>query len=109
VRRVSRYPARQCSSIDRQRNSQSSASPSYCNERLGASDGGLILMRQMMREALAAVERGEDPPCIIRDPARQRVVFSQKSSMMKEKTPDANYALGYAKATERGRAHAPEA
>ena len=38
------------------------------NEHLGVSDGGIIQMRQMMRESLAAVEQGKDPLCVIRDP-----------------------------------------
>ncbi len=62
-------------------------------ERLGASDGGIILMRQMMREALAAVARGEDPPAIIRDPARQCVDFPQKSDHMYQRQDDVSYAV----------------
>jgi hypothetical protein len=56
-------------------------------------------MRQMMRESLAALDRGEDPLCIIRDPARQTVIFPQKSTMMQEKQADVDYALGFADAT----------
>jgi 5,5'-dehydrodivanillate O-demethylase len=63
------------------------------NEHIGASDGGIILARQMMREAMAAVEAGEDPPAIIRDPARQVVNFPQKSSMMAQRQEDVSYAL----------------
>jgi 5,5'-dehydrodivanillate O-demethylase len=62
-------------------------------ERLGASDGGIILMRQMMREALAAVARGDDPPAIIRDPARQYVDFPQKSDHMYQRQEDVSYAI----------------
>jgi 5,5'-dehydrodivanillate O-demethylase oxygenase subunit len=62
-------------------------------ERLGASDGGIILMRQMMREALAAVAAGEDPPCIIRDPAQQIVDFPQRSMMLEERSTDADYSM----------------
>jgi hypothetical protein len=69
------------------------------NERLGVSDGGIILMRQMMRESLAALDRGEDPLCIIRDPARQTVIFPQKSTMMQAKQADVDYALGFAGAS----------
>jgi hypothetical protein len=39
------------------------------SEHLSASDGGVILVRQMMREALAAVAAGEDPIGVLRDPA----------------------------------------
>jgi 5,5'-dehydrodivanillate O-demethylase len=65
------------------------------NEHLGVSDGGIIAMRQMMREAMAAIEAGKDPLCIIRDPARQKIVFPQKSTMMAQKQDDADYALGF--------------
>ncbi|HZU04937.1 MAG TPA: Rieske 2Fe-2S domain-containing protein [Chloroflexota bacterium] len=61
-------------------------------EHLGVSDGGIILMRQMMREALAAVEAGHDPPAIIRDPARQVVRFPQKSEMMRQRQAGVSYA-----------------
>jgi 5,5'-dehydrodivanillate O-demethylase len=66
------------------------------NEHLGVSDGGIILMRQMMRDSLAAIREGRDPLCIIRDPAQQLVDFPQKSSMMAAKQADADYTLGYA-------------
>ncbi len=62
-------------------------------EHLGASDGGIILMRKMMREALAAVATGRDPPCIIRDPAKQIVDFRQQSTMMAQKQGDVSYAM----------------
>ena len=39
--------------------------------------GGIVLMRRMMRESLAAVAAGRDPLCIIRDPGRQIVEFRQ--------------------------------
>ena len=45
------------------------------NEHLGVSDGGIIQMRKMMREALAAVAAGKDPLCVIRDP-RSRMSIS---------------------------------
>ena len=72
------------------------------NERLGASDGGLILMRQMMRESLAAVEQGKDPLGIIRDAAKQAICFPQRSSMMQERQADVSYALSYTTATGGG-------
>jgi 5,5'-dehydrodivanillate O-demethylase len=65
------------------------------NEHLGVSDGGIIQMRQMMRESLAAIEAGNDPLCIIRDPAQQKVVFPQKSTMMEQKSKDADYSMGF--------------
>jgi nitrite reductase/ring-hydroxylating ferredoxin subunit len=39
-------------------------------EHLASSDRGVILVRQALRHATAAVARGEDPPGILRDPAR---------------------------------------
>ena len=65
------------------------------NEHLGVSDGGIIQMRQMMRESLAAIEAGKDPLCIIRDAAQQKIVFPQKSTMMAQKSKDADYTLGF--------------
>ena len=64
------------------------------NEHIGASDGGIIMVRQMMREAMAAVEAGEDPLAIIRDEAQQVVIFPQKSDMMSQRQEDVEYALG---------------
>jgi 5,5'-dehydrodivanillate O-demethylase len=65
------------------------------NERLGVSDGGIILMRQMMRESLEAVAAGKDPLCIIRDPAQQHITFPQKSSMMNVQQPEVDYSVDY--------------
>jgi 5,5'-dehydrodivanillate O-demethylase len=67
------------------------------NEHLGVSDGGIIAMRQMMRESLAAVAEGKDPLCIVRDPTKQNIDFPQKSSMMEAKREDVGYALGMSK------------
>jgi 5,5'-dehydrodivanillate O-demethylase len=63
------------------------------NEHLGVSDGGIIEMRRMMRESLAAVAAGKDPLCIIRDPAMQRIDFPQRSTMMAERQADVGYAM----------------
>jgi 5,5'-dehydrodivanillate O-demethylase len=63
------------------------------NEHLGVSDGGIILMRQMMREALAAVAEGKDPPAIIRDPAQREIIFPQKSDHMFSRQADVVYAI----------------
>jgi len=73
------------------------------NEHLGVSDGGIIAMRQMMRESLAALEEGRDPLCIVRDPAKQRITFPQKSSMMEQKQADADYTLGFVATRSEGR------
>jgi 5,5'-dehydrodivanillate O-demethylase oxygenase subunit len=63
------------------------------NEHLGASDGGIILVRQMIREALAAVAAGADPLAIIRDPARQTIDFPQHSPMMQQRQENVSYAI----------------
>jgi len=41
-------------------------------EALGTTDAGVILFRKMLQRELAKVERGEDPMCIVRDPARNK-------------------------------------
>jgi 5,5'-dehydrodivanillate O-demethylase oxygenase subunit len=41
-------------------------------EALGTTDAGVILFRKMLQRELAKVERGEDPMCVIRDPARNK-------------------------------------
>jgi len=64
-------------------------------EHLGASDGGIVLMRQMMREALAAVAAGQDPLGVIRDEAGQTIDFPQKSSMMEQRQADVDYAANW--------------
>jgi 5,5'-dehydrodivanillate O-demethylase len=75
------------------------------NEHLGVSDGGIIQMRQMMRESLALVAAGKDPLCVIRDPAKQRVDFQRNAGSFQEKREDVGYALGYADRTQ-AEAHA---
>jgi hypothetical protein len=39
-------------------------------ERLGTSDKGVILYRNLLMEQIEKVERGEDPMGVIRDPAK---------------------------------------
>ncbi len=39
-------------------------------ERLGTSDKGVILFRQLIEEQIRRVEQGEDPLGVIRDPAK---------------------------------------
>ncbi len=67
------------------------------NEHLGVSDGGIILMRKMMRESLAAVAQGSDPLCIIRDPAEQAVEFRQQASLMQQRQDGVFYARAFTK------------
>ncbi|MBM3486790.1 MAG: Rieske 2Fe-2S domain-containing protein [Alphaproteobacteria bacterium] len=39
-------------------------------ENLALSDTGVVLMRKMLKDGLKAIEQGEDPPNIVRDPAQ---------------------------------------
>jgi len=64
------------------------------NEHLGVSDAGIVMMRQMMRQSLAAVAEGRDPLCVIREPAKQVIDFLQKSEHMHRGQADRNYAIG---------------
>ena len=70
------------------------------NEHLGVSDGGIIQMRKMMRDALAAVKNGDDPFGVIRDPAKQNVDFRQKAAAMNERRDTGDYAGGLGQAAE---------
>jgi 5,5'-dehydrodivanillate O-demethylase oxygenase subunit len=51
-------------------------------EHLSASDAGITKLRQMMREALAAVAAGEDPQYVIRDPARQFLPYTASATSL---------------------------
>ncbi|MBI1847801.1 MAG: Rieske 2Fe-2S domain-containing protein [Candidatus Rokubacteria bacterium] len=54
-------------------------------EHLSASDRGIILLRQMLQEGLAAVEAGRDPLGVVRDEASNRViVFDTHADMFGE-------------------------
>jgi hypothetical protein len=70
------------------------------NEHLAVSDGGIIEMRKMMRESLAAVAEGKDPLCVIRDPGKQNVDFQRNAGSFQEKRDDVGYALGYGERTQ---------
>jgi 5,5'-dehydrodivanillate O-demethylase len=43
-------------------------------EFLAASDRGIMMFRKMLIEAIEAVKRGEDPRCLIRDPAENGMI-----------------------------------
>lgn len=51
------------------------------SEELGVSDMAIIAARKMMPRGMEAIEQGEDPPNILRDPAKRTspnlVVFNQ--------------------------------
>lgn len=44
-------------------------------EHLATSDRGVVLFRRHLSEAIDAMERGEDPPFVTRDPAEQIIVI----------------------------------
>jgi 5,5'-dehydrodivanillate O-demethylase oxygenase subunit len=44
-------------------------------ERLGTSDKGIVLFRQLLMAEMAKIERGEDPMGTIRDPARNQSIY----------------------------------
>jgi 5,5'-dehydrodivanillate O-demethylase oxygenase subunit len=60
------------------------------NEHLGVSDRGIIMMRQMLRESLAAVAAGKDPVAIIRDPAKQSVDLAENPALAGQDPNDPN-------------------
>jgi 5,5'-dehydrodivanillate O-demethylase len=70
------------------------------NEHLAVSDGGIIEMRKMMRESLAAVAAGNDPLCVIRDAAKQNIDFQRNAGSFQEKRDDVGYVLGYGERTQ---------
>lgn len=67
------------------------------NEHLGVSDGGIILMRQMMRESLALIAQGNDPLYVIRDPAKQNIDFPVQATMTEQRQDDVGYHRGFIK------------
>jgi len=49
-------------------------------EKLGESDTGVIMYRQMLQEQMAVVEDGGDPVNVIRDPAQNRYLMPPQES-----------------------------
>jgi hypothetical protein len=65
-------------SHDQDRVAQESQGPIYdrSKEHLGASDEGVILLRNLIRESIEAVQHGTDPFWILRQPEQnQRITF----------------------------------
>ena len=56
-------------------------------EHLGASDRGIILFREMVKEAIAAVAAGRDPLGVIRDPAAHTIVDCDAHSHLIDALP----------------------
>ena len=43
-------------------------------ERLGAGDAGIILLRKLLKEQIELVQKGRDPLGVIRDPQQNRII-----------------------------------
>jgi 5,5'-dehydrodivanillate O-demethylase len=56
-------------------------------EYLGWTDRGIVIYRNMLREALQAIEEGRDPVGIIRDPAKSIVMFDAAMQEIGTLTP----------------------
>jgi len=63
-------------SHDQDRVAQESQGPIYSRnqEHLGASDQGVIMLRNMIKESIEAVEQGRDPVWVIRDTDKNREI-----------------------------------
>src|SRR5262249_47188961 len=46
-------------------------------EHLGATDRGVTMLRNMVRQGIRAVQRGEDPPGLLRAPSPPIPTYSQ--------------------------------
>jgi 5,5'-dehydrodivanillate O-demethylase len=53
-------------------------------EHLASSDQGVIRLRRMLRRAIDAVRRGEDPAGILRDPTRDLVTTTAGNAVVTE-------------------------
>jgi len=51
-------------------------------EHLATTDQGIVMVRRMLHEALAAIERGEDPPGIIRDKKNTTVPVGARNEVV---------------------------
>jgi 5,5'-dehydrodivanillate O-demethylase len=68
-------------------------------ERLGLSDKGIILYRQLLKQECEKTQRGEDPMNVFRDPAKN--VFSSSASRMPNSTAAASAPARAGKAGRR--------
>ena len=53
------------------------------HENLGRSDKGVVLYRKMLEDALQAVEKGEDPKNVFRDPGINRIDLAVETAKLK--------------------------
>jgi hypothetical protein len=61
---------------DQDRCAQESQGPilDRTTEHLGVSDEGVILLRRLHKQCIEAVQRGQDPVGVIRDPAKDDII-----------------------------------
>ena len=61
---------------DQDRCAQESQGPVFdrSGEHLGVSDEGVILLRRMFKQSIDAVQQGQDPVAIIRDPVKNKIL-----------------------------------
>ncbi|HXP94418.1 MAG TPA: Rieske 2Fe-2S domain-containing protein [Candidatus Binatia bacterium] len=59
-------------------------------EHLGASDEGILMLRKLLDEQIAVVEKGEDPIALIRDPAKNRIIEFKSHSINRLETASAS-------------------
>jgi 5,5'-dehydrodivanillate O-demethylase len=62
-------------------------------ERLGTSDKGIILYRNLLLEQIDRVERGQDPMAVIRDPARNDPMIVIQRERQLNQRDTGNYAV----------------
>jgi len=67
-------------------------------EHLGQSDVGLIMYRELLREQVERVERGEEPMEVYRDPARNVCIDLPQEHVTMHYSPDVSRQQGEAAA-----------
>ena len=63
-------------------------------ENLATSDMGIVKFRRLVRQAAEAVQRGEDPPGIVRDPAAAIIEVGAKNQILPPLTPPPVHKVG---------------
>lgn len=79
---------------DRMAMEQQSEIADRTREHLVSGDIGIVRLRRLFREALEAVERGEDPIGVIRDPAKQHVDLGLRVGALLDTQEGADYSAG---------------
>ena len=68
------YAEKQRRPDDMEAQESQGAIANHAAEHLALSDGGVVMLRRMLRESLKAIEAGRDPQNIMRDPAANRAI-----------------------------------